>query len=342
MSEIKNYPPRRTTRKISVETQSLDKKTPMLPASYGRLPRKKVRNSVNLENLQSVSLDSDVALPQNVHPLNNPQNSFTDVLTASNGEQALTPLLALQEATTPVIFSHSEYTEAREEDAPEENDSTGVYSKKITEQQNAITPLSPLAVIGRNLKKVVIALLVFLLVSYASGNLLLKHYYVSSGSMFPTMETGARLIEVLPFVQDEVVRGQIVIFEDLDGWMPSDSELSDKLVKRVIGLPGDTVSGNSRGELSVNGIVLEEPYLNHSEPITYIDFTVTVPDGRYFVMGDNRLYSSDSREYIDNPYYGTIPRDSITGTPDYVADNPFNPGQWTQLITPEEVFANIP
>ncbi len=111
----------------------------------------------------------------------------------------------------------------------------------------------------------------------------------------------------------EVRRGDIVIFR-----FPR--RPTDDFVKRVVGLPGDTVSIVNKA-LFVNGERLDEPYVVHDDghvypPSEYLPEThryrdqmapLRIPAGQYFVMGDNRDHSSDSR------YWGTVPRTMIKG-----------------------------
>ena len=96
-----------------------------------------------------------------------------------------------------------------------------------------------------------------------------------------------------------ISRGDTVVF-----WFPGDT--SKSYIKRVIGVPGDTVE-ISRGQVFVNGKELTEPYV----PEIYRDHVsvdrVTVPDGEYFVLGDHRSSSNDSRTW------GTVGRNYIYG-----------------------------
>jgi signal peptidase I len=80
---------------------------------------------------------------------------------------------------------------------------------------------------------------------------------------------------------------------------------TDEYIKRVIGLPGDTVEARS-GALFINGHRLIEPYLPKGTP-TFPSFSTHVPAGRLWVMGDNRTNSSDSR------VFGTIPIRTVVG-----------------------------
>ena len=78
------------------------------------------------------------------------------------------------------------------------------------------------------------------------------------------------------------------------GLLPDDSE--DHLIKRVIGLPGDhVVCCDEGGRLTVNGAAIDEPYLKPGDAPSRMNFDITVPDGRVWVMGDHRSDSSDSR-----------------------------------------------
>jgi signal peptidase I len=77
-------------------------------------------------------------------------------------------------------------------------------------------------------------------------------------------------------------------------------------VKRIIGLPGDTVS-ERKGRVSINGQPLDEPYVPQSERNPQANGRWTVPQGAYFMMGDNRAQSCDSREW------GSVPRSDLIG-----------------------------
>ena len=97
--------------------------------------------------------------------------------------------------------------------------------------------------------------------------------------------------------QKEYKRGDIIAFK-------KDGSTS---IKRLIGLPGDEVSINSDGYVSVNGQSISEPYVvYHQMHPSEISFPITVPEGQYFVLGDNRSNSRDSREgsfgYVDKRY----------------------------------------
>ncbi len=111
---------------------------------------------------------------------------------------------------------------------------------------------------------------------------------VSGSSMLPTYHDGDRmLISSLGYTPEY---GDIVVFADKSG----DKE---NLIKRVIATEGQTVDINfETGEVSVDGVVLEEPYIyEQTEEEGNIEFPATVPEGHIFVLGDNRNNSRDSR-----------------------------------------------
>lgn len=145
-------------------------------------------------------------------------------------------------------------------------------------------------------------LVVTLAVVFVLFRVLLQLSYVPSGSMETTIPTKSLLIGWrLPYVVGDPVpeRGNIVTF-----W---DEELGHVLVKRVIGLPGDSITFEG-GFVYIDGVKLEEDYLP-ADGITKSDKSFQVPEGCIFVMGDNRTGSNDSR-LLQEPY---IPVDQVQG-----------------------------
>ncbi len=115
---------------------------------------------------------------------------------------------------------------------------------------------------------------------------------IPTSSMSPTIEPGDRVIG-LRFLKD-YQRGDIIVFDDPD-------MEGRYLIKRIVGMPGDRVSFLAEDDgtcsVSVNGKKLEEPYLPEAMLLgaEFEDLSVTVPEGSYFCMGDNRNNSMDAR-----------------------------------------------
>jgi signal peptidase I len=153
-----------------------------------------------------------------------------------------------------------------------------------------------------------------LVVALVVKTFLFQAFYIPSASMEPTLEEGDRvLVNKLSYDLHDVHRGDVVVFE-----LPPEKVGADgikDLIKRVIGLPGDTIETRD-GAVYVNDRLLDEPYLAEGtltgDPNNGNNPSITrqvVPEGTVFVMGDNRDNSHDSR-YADR---GPIPIDSIVG-----------------------------
>jgi len=132
------------------------------------------------------------------------------------------------------------------------------------------------------------------------GIFLYQPVKVDGTSMAPLLSDQERIfINKFVYRFEPIERGDVVVF-----WYPLDH--SKSFIKRVIGLPGETIEIRS-GHLFVNGNELQEPYV----PATYFDGATypprTIPADAYFVMGDHRDSSNDSR------MFGPVPRHSIYG-----------------------------
>jgi signal peptidase I len=124
-------------------------------------------------------------------------------------------------------------------------------------------------------------------------------FYIPSESMVPTLQVGDRI--VVNKLADDFNLGDIVVFERPDTWQAE----HDVLIKRVIALEGQTIEIRDN-TVFIDGQELVEPYVPESAEMgDYGPFTV--PDDQIFVMGDNRSFSSDSRDH------GPVPLDNVVG-----------------------------
>lgn len=131
-------------------------------------------------------------------------------------------------------------------------------------------------------------------------------FYVPSPSMVPALLVGDRiLVQKLFFSPSSLHTGDIVVFRGPTADSVCGSHEPD-LVKRVIGLPGETIQsmGNT---VYIDGKPLDEPWLPKGQQLGKSIPLETIPAGQYFMMGDNRPVSCDSR------YWGTIPGSSMIG-----------------------------
>ncbi|MBD2544556.1 MULTISPECIES: signal peptidase I [Planktothricoides] len=127
--------------------------------------------------------------------------------------------------------------------------------------------------------------------------------YIPSGSMLPTLEINDRLIiDKLGYRFKDPQRGDIVVFSPTPALQKEN--FKDAFIKRVIGLPGDTVEVKG-GKVYVNDQPLQEQYIQEQPNYDY--GPVVVPENQYLVLGDNRNNSYDSH------YWGFVPRENIIG-----------------------------
>src|SRR5919202_6445715 len=153
---------------------------------------------------------------------------------------------------------------------------------------------------GGFLEFLIILLVTFALVFGFVRPFVVEAFYIPSESMVPTLEISDRVF-VNKFIYrfHEPERGDIVVFRSAEGG-------EEDLIKRVVGVPGDQVEVRD-GALFVNGERQEEPYVNREFPDDSFYGPTTVPQGKVFVMGDNRSNSRDSR------FFGPLPIENIEG-----------------------------
>jgi signal peptidase I len=155
--------------------------------------------------------------------------------------------------------------------------------------------------------------LVLFLGGFAWGAVVYRPYTVPTSSMSPTIDMGSRVLAERVDGAD-VRRGDVVVFRDKT-WVTN-----APVVKRVVAVGGDTVGCCTDGKLTVNGKQIDEPYLPGGSAAEITDFpTVTVPEGRLFLLGDERQGSLDSTAHLTDAASGTVARSAVSARVDAVA-----------------------
>jgi signal peptidase I len=189
---------------------------------------------------------------------------------------------------------------------------------------------------GSVLREFPILVIVALAVSLVIKSFLVQFFYIPSGSMENTLQINDRVaVNKIPFISKSIDRGDVVVFRDPSNWLPepyadNQSKVIAKikeglvlvgvlpnpakqyLVKRVIGIAGDNVVGKD-GIVTINGKETDEPYIFAGNKPSELDFNVTVPEGKIWVMGDHRGASADSRYHQDDVNNGFVPESKVTG-----------------------------
>lgn len=158
----------------------------------------------------------------------------------------------------------------------------------------------------RALTEWIAILIVAVVVSLIMRTFVFETYFVPSGSMYPTLHVGDRIIvDKLSVDFGTINRGDIVVFKAPEKVAAACGDAVADLVKRVIGLPGDNIT--SKGNtIYVDGIAVKEKW-PHIEPLGTAIGKIHVPAGDYFMIGDNHAPSCDSRAW------GFVPKSSIIG-----------------------------
>ncbi|MEU6810643.1 signal peptidase I [Streptomyces sp. NPDC046831] len=224
------------------------------------------------------------------------------------------------------------------------NDSGGPEDGTVTEQnrnddQGAAGPAPQQRRQRSFWKELPILVGIALVLALLIKTFLVQAFSIPSDSMQNTLQRGDRVLvdKLTPWFGSEPDRGEVVVFHDPDQWlagepiaspnalqtflswiglMPSAEEKD--LIKRVIGVGGDTVECQGTGPLVVNGKALDEPYVYPGNTPCSVDqeggqFKVQVPEGFIWVMGDHRQNSRDSRYNQNDENHGMVPVDDVVG-----------------------------
>lgn len=147
-------------------------------------------------------------------------------------------------------------------------------------------------------KEWILPILIAFILAFLIRKFILFKVIVPTGSMLPTVQLNDQLFVTKVYKPFQLKRGDIVVFEKTGE--------EHYLLKRIIGMPNDNVDIKDNGDIYINGEKLPEPYVKYQESK---GGTFKVPEGHYFMLGDNRAKSSDAREWT-NPY---IPFKNIKG-----------------------------
>ena len=196
---------------------------------------------------------------------------------------------------------------------------------------------------GSLLREVPIIVLAALVVSIVVKTFIVHFFFVPSGSMQNTLQIGDRIaVNKFAAMFSDIRRGEVVVFKDPDNWLgappvPTGSRITQDvksalvdvgvlpdpatqyLVKRVIGVGGDTVvCCDVKGHLVVDGVSINEPYIFAGNTPSDMKFSVHVPQGYIWVMGDHRAASADSRFHTDDVHKGMVPLSDVIGRAEFI------------------------
>jgi signal peptidase I len=210
-----------------------------------------------------------------------------------------------------------------------------------------------------------VLIVVALVIALVIKTFVVQAFYIPSSSMEDTLLIGDKvLVNKVVFHVRPIHVGDIIVFDGAGSWdpVPSPSRPSSNpivrlyhatllpllrsigglfgtapgqtdYIKRVIGVPGDHVACcNAAGQVTINGVALQEgSYLYPGSAPSEIRFHDTVPAGRLWVMGDNRLVSDDSRLHTVDPGNGTVPENKVIGRAAVIV---WPPDRWRILQIP--------
>jgi signal peptidase I len=212
------------------------------------------------------------------------------------------------------------------------------------------------------LKEIATVVVIAVVLSFLIKTFLFRAFFIPSESMVNTLDVDDRIfVNLLVPEPFSLSRGDVVVFRDTKGWLPAAPEKTEgpftwvqdgltfvgllpdnseqHLVKRVIGLPGDhVVCCDTGGKLTINGTAVDEKYINSAEVPQVRNFDVTVPEGKVWVMGDNRNHSADSRAHMEIDG-GFIDMADLEGKAAVIA---WPLSRITTLDNYPDVFRNVP
>ncbi|MDQ1288577.1 MAG: signal peptidase, partial [Actinomycetota bacterium] len=226
-------------------------------------------------------------------------------------------------------------------------------------------PQTPAEAVLSVVSEVFVVLGMALALSLVIKTFLIQAFLIPSESMQDTLTFRDRvLVNKLTPSPMSLSRGDVVVFKDPGGWLQEHQETEQQgavqrgltaaltfigllpqdagqhLIKRVIGLPGDTVKCcDAEGKLTVNGVPITETYLKEGVKPSNDPFTTTVKPDHLWVLGDNRSNSYDSRFHVKEATQGQVPIANVVGKA-FVLVWPFS--RFTGLSGPPEVFARVP
>lgn len=284
-------------------------------------------------------------MPENHARIPDPgQDGGPDVTAARAAAEPDAPAAAVESAPLPPS------------DTPPASPATGKHSAAPRSESSAPSPLFAW------LKEVATVVVIAVVLSFLIKTFLFRAFFIPSESMVSTLDVDDRIfVNLLVPEPFSLSRGDVVVFRDTNAWLPAAPEKTEgpftwvqdgltfvgllpddsqqHLVKRVIGLPGDqVVCCDTGGKLTINGAAIDETYVNTAEVPQVRNFDVTVPEGKVWVMGDNRNHSADSRSHME-ANGGFINLEDIEGKAAVIAW-PLN--RITVLDNYPDVFKNVP
>jgi signal peptidase I len=213
------------------------------------------------------------------------------------------------------------------------------------------------------LREIILVVVVAVGLSLLVKVFLVQAFFIPSPSMESTLVRGDRVVvsKLTPGPFD-LRRGDVVVFSDPGGWLPTTTrapegrirdgirsgltfvgllpaDSDEHLIKRLIGLPGDkVVCCDKQSRVTVNGVPIDEPYVHAGDDPSNDPFSVTVPAGKLWMMGDHRSVSEDSRYHpaLDG---GFVPIEKVVGRA-FATVWPLD--RATLLRNPTSTFAEVP